>query len=187
MLQHGADANCLDHTGQTALHRAAAWNQKTVVERLLQFTPTDTNDQKGKTALHLTAASGSIDVVQTLLDHNALLEARDKRLRTPLHAAAEAFDMWIERDTMSCIKLLLPRGADINAVDGDTDTAYSLAAKNCHSREVLFLLRPHGKSNAEIERDIDLCIIQLNDILKAEGTGGKGYRYRRKIANLREI
>ena len=63
----------LTQWGYTAIHIAAEWNHKTVLDRLLpHLTSTvDVEDNCGETPLWLAADSGSVDCVQCLLAHGA--------------------------------------------------------------------------------------------------------------------
>ncbi len=171
LLEHGADTNALNYSGLTALHVAAKNREKTTVLLLLQHIPIDKKDRRGRTALHHAAATTDTEVVEALLENGASLEARDPELRTPLHAVVERFSYWIDEGKVkSTIELLIRRGADIEAVDRDGNTAYSLAVEECCSRGVIYLLRPHGKSGVEVERDIGQRIIELDARLEADST-----------------
>lgn len=64
----------------------------------------------GKTALHYAARDGRLSTVQVLLDAGAAIEDRDPNDITPLLYAAS-------NDRVEVARLLIARGADVNAID----------------------------------------------------------------------
>lgn len=79
----------------------------------------------GFTALHLAAFFGTDEAVEPLLDAGAAVDAasRNPMRVTPLHAAAAG------RHGAIC-RLLVERGADVNAVQRDSFTPLMAAARN---------------------------------------------------------
>jgi ankyrin repeat protein len=67
LLEHRADVNAPDQSGETALHLAARGGHEAVVRLLLEYRA-DVNapDQSGGTALHLAARGGHEAVVRLL-------------------------------------------------------------------------------------------------------------------------
>jgi ankyrin repeat protein len=150
LLADGADVNATNNLSETPLHEAASMGHKDVAELLLASNA-DVN-AKGNfrtTPLHLAAFMGHRDVSELLLAHGAEVDVYDaakvcnvervetlikanpglvsskdyKYGRTPLHWAA----LYGNRDV---VKLLLARGANVNAVDNDRMTPLHLVAKN---------------------------------------------------------
>lgn len=83
-----------DIYGRTALHCAAAAGKCNIVDLLVsmyleQSISVDPTDLTGRTPLHEAAKSGNRDSVVTLLIAGADANIQDRRLRSPLHAAAE--------------------------------------------------------------------------------------------------
>jgi ankyrin repeat protein len=82
------------------------------------------SDVTGETSLHFAARYSRADAAKRLLDHNADVNAVDKRNRTPLHAAVAA-------DALGVFQILLRhRQTDINAADENGITPLMLAVKN---------------------------------------------------------
>ena len=79
--------------GDTPLHRAASWNNATMIEKLLTCSP-DIEDQQdgGNTALFNAVECGSVEAVEAvdvLLKHGAQVFTQKRNIRaTPLHSAA---------------------------------------------------------------------------------------------------
>lgn len=89
-------------------------------------------DSKGTTALHLAAQNLNQEVAAFLLDKGANVESRDYQGQTPLHF------LFFRRVVKSCddflamLRLLVERGADINArtTDGKTVLVMLEGARN---------------------------------------------------------
>lgn len=87
-------------------------------------------------SIHAAINQGDTEQVSRLLDNDsALLEARDARGWCPIHIASE-------RGNTSIVRLLIERGADVDAPteDGFDYTALDLAAGNGSAELVQFLL-----------------------------------------------
>lgn len=93
--------------------------------RLLHDAGMDVNTavfDSGETALHVAARCGSApDILTGLLAAGAHVNARDRRLRTPLHVAAR-------RDGVENVSILLSAGADVNAGDDHQVSALHIAS-----------------------------------------------------------
>jgi len=114
----------------TALHVAAYYGHKSVVEELLTMgAPIEAKAMYGYTALHAAAREGHKEVVERLLDCGANLEAKDIFGRTVLH--------WAEKKV---VETLLDRGADFEAKGNDGSTALHYAAGNGQKEVVEILL-----------------------------------------------
>ncbi|KAB2574189.1 Ankyrin repeat and protein kinase domain-containing protein 1 [Lasiodiplodia theobromae] len=90
------------------------------------------------TLLHHAAEKGNLEVIRTLVSHGALLDARDRDARTPLHLATD-----------SAAELLLSLGASASAQDRKASTPlHSMAARGGHSNAVAALLKSGANVNA---------------------------------------
>lgn len=152
LLEHGADVNAVEHSGKTALAYASGRDKKELAELLLSHGakpvkdgksagdalhsaalvgnlglvqrllaedyPVDARDKSGETPLHRAAAWGRVEAAEALLSAGAKLDAASNMGRTPLHKAAGRHF----KDNTAMIKLLLERGADPNARDGQGDS-----------------------------------------------------------------
>lgn len=138
LLDAGVPANPTDQQQETALHAAAASNQASTVELLLQFKPNRANsylcNRAGNTAMHVAAAAGHTSSVQAFLRAGIHPDLTNKQSRSVLALAAAAG----HADTA---QLLLQHDADPNMQDPRGITALHLAAANGHSAVVEVLLR----------------------------------------------
>jgi uncharacterized protein len=120
------------YDGWTALHLAAFFGQRSIVEELLDrgaAIGAVSRNSLRNTALHAALAGGHTDVALLLLERGAPVEARDAGDHTPLHIAAES-------GMVSLVKTLLERGADPLAVDAEDKTPLSRAAARNHTEVV---------------------------------------------------
>jgi len=99
-------------------------------------------DAGGNTALHSAAWSGQEEIVKLLLSHGADPDPKRRDGLTPLINAAGP---GAERHGKGCVELLLAKGANINATDGDGETALHKAAYYGNS-DVVEILLAHGAS-----------------------------------------
>ncbi len=114
-LDLGIDVTTRDASGRNALHWAAEHNSINVAAYLLQKgIPVhakydfDIWTGYGINALHIAASNGIGDFVKLLLEHGAIIDARDDKGRTALHRAAAA-------GYEDVVLLLLEHGALVNA------------------------------------------------------------------------
>jgi ankyrin repeat protein len=99
-------------------------------------------DKGGSTALHSAAWSGQENVIKVLLSHGADPDPKRSDGLTPLIDAAGS---GASRHGKGCVELLLDKGANVNAADGDGRTALHSAA-SYGNNEVIELLLAHGAS-----------------------------------------
>ncbi|XP_049827663.1 ankyrin repeat domain-containing protein 33B-like isoform X2 [Schistocerca gregaria] len=104
----GADVNCVDASGRTALSHIAAHGSLPMLEALLQHPEVDVNkaDNEGNTPLHYAAQAGHVEVLNYLLSRRPDVEvdARNALGFTALMKAAL-------QGRTKCAKLLLFAGA----------------------------------------------------------------------------
>ncbi len=91
-------------------------------ELLAGGVPADTQDERGQSALYLAAAFGHLDATKTLLDAGADLRAA----HAPDGGSALQSAVFGERSEL--VRLLIERGADVNAPDEDGFTPLMAAA-----------------------------------------------------------
>ena len=142
LLAQGADVNAKSERGLSALHSAAVFGHKDIVELLIEK-GADVNAKaegsfwdEGMTALHSSCVKGQKGVAELLIAKGADVNAKSKNVYTPLHIAAT-------RGYRDVAELLIAKGADIDAKDNDGRTASSLA-KEHGCDEIVELLRKHG-------------------------------------------
>ena len=125
LISAGADPNTADE-GVTALYEAVASQRDGMVDVLLRA-GADVNARcnRGQTALLSAASLGRTDHVGKLLAAGADVRAADATGSTPLMWAAQG------GADVALVRLLVRRGADVNAVhprDGDTALLYAARA-----------------------------------------------------------
>jgi ankyrin repeat protein len=132
LLDHGANPNARAKTDATPL----LFTQGADVIALLLAHGADVHarSKTGETALMETAIRGDVAATKLLLDKGADVNIADHRGYTPLLLAAQ-----YDGDSPELVRLLLARGADLNAT-AEGETALSLAAKRGET-EVTKVLR----------------------------------------------
>uniref|UniRef100_A0A0G4GLD4 Uncharacterized protein n=1 Tax=Chromera velia CCMP2878 TaxID=1169474 RepID=A0A0G4GLD4_9ALVE len=210
LLSKGADLEkSVDNGGVTALHVAAAGNQKEIAEMILDrgmidvdvtsfalhnvetplhFTAhcdescsvvrdsdavaellisrgADVNarDLDDRTLLHKAASYGCVKVLQLALDRGAEIDAVDDVGETPLMCTGHMIGRRVF-DSDACAKVLLDRGADVNATDAGMQTVVHKAATN-DCVKVLQLALDRG---ANVEARDDRERTPLHCVLRSE-------------------
>ena len=153
-----ADVNAPDFAGFTPLIHAAG-NRNVDAVRLLLAKGADVNARMGDgsfqkvkagaialgnfTALTAAAASGSRELLSALLDAGAKVDVPDVRGMTPLMLAVAN-----DRQDIDAIRLLLARGADVNAKSLAGETALDWAVKIGTKPAIDVLRRAGGMETA---------------------------------------
>ncbi|WP_341891141.1 ankyrin repeat domain-containing protein [Variovorax sp. YR752] len=132
LLARGMDPNSRDPKGQPALAVAIRRESPRAFAALLARSDVDVNAQNaaGESALMLAAIAGDLDACQQLLERGALVR---KSGWAPIHYAASGPETRI-------VRLLLDRGAEIDAEAPNGTTALMLAAQTGPESTVEFLL-----------------------------------------------
>jgi ankyrin repeat protein len=135
LLDHGANPNARAKTGATPI----LFTRGADVIALLLARGADARarSKTGESSLMEAAVRGDVSAAKLLLDQGAEVNAADHRGYTPLLLAAQC-----DRDSPELVRLLLDRGAGLDAV-AEGETALSLAAKRGET-EVTRLLRERG-------------------------------------------
>jgi ankyrin repeat protein len=162
-LQRGVDPNARTKRGTTAAHCAGQFfSQETwlgryavpdvegrrgAVEmlRLLAAYRADfaAADLEGETALHAAARNGYVESLQFLADQGGDLNKRNKKEETPLFLSIPS-----NLDAFAKTKLLLAKGAEINAPGPAGKTPLMLAADLMVRGQIVQLLQQHADANA---------------------------------------
>jgi ankyrin repeat protein len=123
-LDGGINPNAQDADGRTVLISAAAHGDLSIVNVLLsRGVDINVKDRRGYTALSHAVEAMYEDVVDALLTHPDL-DANAKGLN-----ARPVLLAYVWRDNPGRVEKLLAHGADVNAQDGDGDTALHGAAQ----------------------------------------------------------
>lgn len=185
LLLSGADIDAIDNIGCTPLMHAASFNHVEATKMLLEHgASVSYRAPRGHTALHMVASlrNGQEAVAAALLDSGSDIEAKTHGGDTPLHLAAafgsEAMVSFlldrganieevtlVRRDTAflvavmygrsECVRVLLRRGAGINAISSRFSTAlHEAAAKDSLDTISQILADPKGRGLRDL-RDLD--------------------------------
>lgn len=126
-LEQGADPECRDEAGRSALYLAAAVDCRPLLRQLLERKAAlECPDNEGTTPLIIAAYNGKLAVVQDLLEAGAAINARNKVGVTALYGAAR-------NGHMKVVQLLLEHGADPAIPNEDGVTPADKAAANGHA------------------------------------------------------
>lgn len=133
LLQRGFDPNSRSEQGQTALYLSIRDGSPKVLEALLASPATqiDATNAAGETPLMMAALRGRVDWAQLLLDRGAKIALPGW---TPLHYAATG------EKGEPAVRLLLDRGAAIDARSPNGSTALMMAARYGSEASVKLLL-----------------------------------------------
>jgi ankyrin repeat protein len=72
LLQHGADIDATNNSGETPLHRAVYWGKVEVVRALLENgANVEAKNNEGQTPIQVAREQDEQDIVQILLEHGA--------------------------------------------------------------------------------------------------------------------
>ncbi|QDZ23252.1 ankyrin repeat domain-containing protein [Chloropicon primus] len=141
LIKMGANMNAQDKDRGTPLHYCSLRGHLEVAQTLLaKGAYVDKQDADGNLAHHWAAGNSKLGVLELLLDHcdaKILLSKANKAGDTVLHAAARG-------DTRECIKLLVKRGAKVDAKNNKGDTPLHVAASSGKQVCVEELLRFQG-------------------------------------------
>ena len=145
LLSNRADVNALNGDGQTPLHTAAG-GEKDCPELcsilLKHNAKIDVVDKDGNQPLHLACEAGLTSTVQHLLDCNADVFATSNSHQTSLHKAACS-----KRDCPEVCVMLIAKGAQVNATDGNGDTSLQVACQKGNMKSADVLVENDGDCN----------------------------------------
>jgi ankyrin repeat protein len=134
LLKRGVDVNTVDANGDSLLALAARRGKPEMMKTLLDARPRiNTRNAHGETALMLAAFNGHTGAVQALLAQGA--EFNHPGWNSLIYAAT--------RNRLDIARILIGRGAQVNAEAENGTTALMMAAREGHLQMVLLLLE-HG-------------------------------------------
>ncbi|KAJ5369238.1 uncharacterized protein N7496_008998 [Penicillium cataractarum] len=167
-LPNGTSFN-IDGSAHLALHTAAHYEHPDICQFLLdRGALVDEYDRYGKTALHYAVLCRTLETIDVLLDWGATIDTPDKLGQTALHGAARMTSRG------SGIKLLLRRGANINATDMKFRTPLHLAGIEGKD-DILKLLLDHGADpEARDDEGLGLCMVRSWSLGRGPRTGPHG-------------
>ena len=130
LLEHGADVDVREASGDTMLLMMLRWRQQDLnVVRFLLKHGTDVNVRDGAlmSPLHLAMYEGKLEVAQMLLKHKADVNSQNKHDKTPLHIVLERWPRRSDEcDVLSYVRLLLEHEAEVDCRDEDNETPLHL-------------------------------------------------------------
>src|SRR6266702_2549186 len=134
LLEHGTKANTENGSGEMPLALVSRGKYDSQEHALCDIQiflvhGVDMNAQNKQynTAIHLACYSGKIEITQMLLDPGAYMNKQNEQGETPLHLVSRG-QYGSEEHGVGIARLLLARGADVNAQDKNHFTAFLLAA-----------------------------------------------------------
>ena len=154
LLAAGADPNAAVTLGETALMTVARTGNVEAARALLAHgAAVDAREQwRGQTALMWAVGEGHPEMVQELIAHGADVNARSAVQHWERQVTAEPREKWLppggltpllfaaRQACLACARVLVDKGADLNAGDPDGISSVLSAAINGHYDVAIFLL-----------------------------------------------
>ena len=142
LISHGANVNAKDKLGRTPLHLTS--NNVDLAELLIEKGANmNARDRKGQTPLDYNSRHSGTKNIQDFLRNNGGLTGKELIDASMLREAVRNGDL-------QKVKQAMANSLDINATDGDNNTALDLASKN---KEIADLLRKQGAKTGEELKD----------------------------------
>ena len=138
LFMDGNSINLQDRAGETLLFSAVRSNQTETVQWLLEWGANpniktfniEPYALKSYTPLHYAAEENYVECVKILLDYDADIEAPEQNGQTPLLLALDTSNAWARIAAPDAAKLLIARGANVNATFMDKSTLFWARASN---------------------------------------------------------
>ncbi|XP_072170292.1 uncharacterized protein [Diadema setosum] len=180
ILNRGANINCTDKYGQTALHEVArTWDPDIAVFIILKGADVNQADMFGRTPLHIAAAVDFPEMIAVLLDNGANIESlTEGEKQTPLHYAAR-------NDACNALRLLLKKGAKMHERDYKGRTPLLVAAELDRS-ETAHLLLELGARACDMDRTGHTALQIMVNKMPAVAKEGLNQLYRYDRANRKQ-
>ena len=163
LIQRGFDANSRDPKGQTGLILALRGGAFDAAEALLKAPNLDVNalNDAGESALMMAALKGQADWAQRLIDRGAHIV---KQGWSPIHYAATGPDT-------SVVKLLLDKGAPIDARSPNGSTPLMMAAQYGAEASVELLLQ--RGADPRLRNDRGLSAVDFAKLARREALAAR--------------
>lgn len=120
LLESGAKVTLINSvTGSTALHEAAAFGNREIVEHLLKNEKADANasDYKAVTPLMHASGSGYSIICEHLLEYGAQVDICSAEGMTALHFASTNGDPYVSQQIIEAGKFILSYTVGANLID----------------------------------------------------------------------
>jgi ankyrin repeat protein len=188
LLKNNIDISATDSCGQNAINYVYMGSGTKLNTKMIEYLEAKDLTEgvfcDGKSKYHMHAQYGHIRTLEEAIKNEELtnFEIVDDNGRTMLHLAA----LWGKQKIIS---LLLEKGANINAVDNNGDTALTLSLKNSNSKNALNALKILFKI-----KDLNLNIInnENQNILHIMAGANKSREYinslnKKELANVHNL
>jgi len=141
IVKHPGHVNAKGGAFTTPMHTAAAAGHADILSLLLEHGADLEGhwDTFNMTPLHMASWKGKLGAVQCLLDHGANIDVRETNGCTPLRWAIR------DSDNIQVVRLLLERGADVNA----RDNYGGEFLWDANGKEIADLLSKYGAKSVE--------------------------------------
>tara|TARA_R110002051_G_scaffold269806_2_gene330093 strand:- start:23208 stop:24728 length:1521 start_codon:yes stop_codon:yes gene_type:complete len=165
-LNAGADVNQADEEGNTPFLNAAARNELAMVQLLAKnLNDVNATNNSGENALMLASHDNTADVVDFLIEKGANVNAQDAIGNTSAYFLAESYTKRNADAFDAKLALLKSKGLKLNAVQGEGNTLYHVAAK----KNDLELLKKVSEFNIDVNAKNDEGMTALHiAAMKAE-------------------
>ncbi|KAN0137681.1 Ankyrin repeat-containing domain protein [Lactarius tabidus] len=151
LLDHGANVDMRDNSGNTALHFAVSEGHPDIMRLLLDCDANvNMRDISGNTALHVAASEGHLEVARILLKLGANVNSQNDMGLTPLQRASQGW----RKGQRDIIRLLLDHGANLNTYNKYRNTPLHFAASEGHLEAARFLLELGTDVNSQNDKGL---------------------------------
>jgi ankyrin repeat protein len=155
MMRAKVNVRDKSYDGISPLHAAVENGNIEIAQFLLDSgAKANIRDFRKRTPLMMMDGDATPEIVDLLLRHGAKVQSVDKEKNTVLHHFVE------NADDQDMVRLLVAQGINVNAVNGDRETALMIASKNGNTDDVKALLESGadvGRSNADNKTAWDLA------------------------------
>ncbi len=157
LIKSGAVVDKPDEEGETALHLAAEGGYVKIIKLLLECNSNiEAETLSKKTPLHIAAKKGKFEAAKYLIKKGARVNAVTNKGLTPLHFTARRANflrvtqeesvmyITVEKEEVGLAKLLLEKGAEIEAVTKNGKTVFDfLNSIDFEHKEMISLFQEH--------------------------------------------
>jgi len=149
LISNGVDVNSKDEYGQTPLHLAVRYGNENIANLLIsKGANVHARDRYGNMPLHYAAQYEQTKMAELLINSGANVNAKSNRGWTALHFSAEYG--WTSLDMA---KLLIAKGADLDAEDNCRATPLDMASWNSMKDLVELLMAKGAKHYSNKQMD----------------------------------